>query len=249
MTHAQIARSVLGHTGAAPAARVGQPTHELRLIYSLERNLWRLCRPGKGRVSYVLFEPEVGAGRPDAIVITVSKGALERFRATGLRVPTPSATRALTDTDEMALGLSPQYVRALRRQLSLSGWSPREFDRAARIVNDSLAIEAKISDWRRALQQVVKFQVTAHQAAILMPAQAATRLPGPTLEKYGIGLIAEAEGKSEWSVSPRRYELPEFSRVWLLELLLRGLEDGTAYSPSELRNRSKDATKDSSRGR
>jgi hypothetical protein len=199
-------------------------------------------------VSYVLFEPEVGAGRPDAIVLTVSKSALERFRATGLRVPTPSATRALTDTDETSLGLSPQYVRSLRKQLSIAGWGPREFARAASIVHNSLAIEAKVSDWQRALRQVAKFQVTAHQTAIFMPSQAAARIPLPILESYGIGLISETGGKSNWFVAPERHELAEFSRLWLLELLVRALETGSAYSPSELRKRSNEASSDSTRG-
>ena len=89
----------------------------------------------------MLFEPEVGAGRPDAIVITVSKAALERCQATGLRVLTSSAMRALTDTDEMALGYRPSTSElfasnskrrtgtlsslAERRMLSTIGWLSR----------------------------------------------------------------------------------------------------------------------------
>jgi hypothetical protein len=228
--------------------RVGQPTHELALISALERDVWRLYRPGPGRISFVVFEPEVGAGRPDAIVITVSRAALERFRATGLRVPTPSATRALTDTDEMAMGLSPQYVRSLRRQLQSAGWSSREFDRAANIVHDSLAIEAKMSDWQRALRQVAKFQITVHKSAILMPALAATRIPLPILDSYGIGVIAESQNRSDWFVSPHTHELAPFARLWLLELLIRALESGTAYRPSDLRKRSREPRSDSTLG-
>jgi hypothetical protein len=217
---------------------VGVPTHELALMSALARDMWRLDRPGPGRVNFVLFEAEVGAGRPDAVVLTVSRNSLEKFRATGLRIPTPTASRALTDTADSSLGISVQYARSLRRRLEAEGWTSREFQQGAAIIHDSLAIEAKVSDWSRALRQVAKFQPTTHRSAILMPEMAATRVPRPTIEKNGIGLLAESHGRTEWMTPAVGQDLSPQRRLWLLELLLRGLDAGVAYNPSALRKRS-----------
>lgn len=217
--------------------RVGEPIHELRLIAALERDLWRLEQPGTGRSAFVVFEPEVGAGRPDAMILTASQRALERFESTGLRMPTPAAPRALLATDDGTLGLSQPYARTLRNRLLENGWTDAQRSRAADIVHDSLGLEAKMHDWRRALQQVVKFQVTVHRSAIMMPRDAALRVPEPYLTSYGIGLIEETAKGSKWLVRPVHRELPEYSRLWLLELLMRAREEGRAYTPSELRKR------------
>lgn len=215
---------------------VGEPTHERRLMRSLSRSAGSLFHPGVGRTAWIVLEPQVGAGRPDAVVITASSAALAWYRASGLRLATPSAAKVLMDGPEDALGLSRAYVRELRKSLSGAGWDKQTYLRAASIVFDSIAIEAKMTDWRGALRQVGKFRVTVHRSAILMPVGAAQRIARPTLELFRTGVLAEAEDQVTWQSTPGKFALNTAGRAWLLEILVRGLEAGSAYKLSEFRN-------------
>lgn len=231
------------------ARRVGVPVHELHLIATFRRSAASLYKPGPGRVSYVLFEPEVGAGRPDAVAITVSRTALDRFMSTGLRVRNVSESRALFASDASPLGLTAKHSRSLKRHLAARGWTISELERASSIVYDSLAVEAKIRDWQQALRQAAKFSIAAHQAALFMPVSAATRIPRPLLTSNGFGLVSSGDRGASWEVLPERREPAPYARLWLLELLLRGLESGTAHTPSALRKREIASMRDSTLGR
>lgn len=228
---------------------VGEPTHERRLLRSLSRSAGRLFHPGVGRSAWIVLEPEVGAGRPDAIVIIASPAALAWYRASGLRLATPSAAKVLMDGPDDAFGLSRPYVRELRKSLRDAGWDKQAYLRAASVVFDSTAIEAKMSDWRGALRQVGKFRVTAHRSAILMPSDAAQRIALPTLKLFGTGVLAEAENRVTWQSTPGNFTLNLAGRAWLVEILVRGIETGSAYKLSEFRNFTSADFNDSTRGR
>ncbi|MGV8911437.1 MAG: hypothetical protein ACOH14_02380 [Rhodoglobus sp.] len=233
---------------ADPRRRVGQPVQELTLTSILASDLSKLFRPGPGRSAYVIFEPEVGAGRPDVLVVSASSTALARYIKAGLRVSTPSATRALSAADESSLGISVPYARSLRKGLLQDGWSQQEYARASVIVHDSLAIEAKVKDWKQALRQVAKFHVTAHRSAIFMPLKTARLIPIPVLEQYGAGLLVETGGRAEWLLTSPRRELEGPSTIWMLEVLVRAMENGLAYKLSDSRNFTSESSKALTRG-
>jgi hypothetical protein len=218
---------------------VGVPKQELLLVRNLRFNARKLIKPGPGYVNYVIFEPEVGAGRPDALVLSVSPNALKRFRATGLRIQTPSAAKALSDATPESLGLSPSYVKSLRRELAGAGWTSNEYLRAIHIIQDSMGIEAKVHDWPQAVRQAAKFYVTSHRAALLMPTEATRRIPATVINKYGFGVIATSGDFAQWIAPAVSKEPSPSARLWLLELLLRAIDSGVAYKPSELRKAEK----------
>lgn len=240
-------RLILGATpvGRDPV-RVGQPTHELMLLSALSLDARHLFKPGPGRVTFLLPEPEIGMGRPDALVLTLSANGLRSFREKALRLPSYAAARALDEeTDDADVGVSVSYVKTLRRELSKSGWTQAEFKKASRLVADSIAIEAKIDNGRRAIEQVVKFSPRANRSAVLMPLSKVQNLPSDVLRNYGVGVIAESAGRLAWTRPADFRPLKGWQRAWLAELLVRGLSDGSAYSFSvdrKIRSASSKAT-------
>lgn len=210
---------------AASRSPVGVPTHELVLHSALKVQFSNLVRPGGGRSLFLMAEPELGFGRPDALMLTVSPAALEAFRRRGLRLPTLNA--ALTLSGEQT-SLTDMYSQSLARKLVKQGWSQRNLLHSGGLVTDSLAVEAKLSEWRRAIRQAAAYRVGAGRAAVLLPEKVTQNVDQRNLEAHGIGLMSSGPRRIEWLVPAPRHELSIGHRAWLVELLLRGLEDGSA---------------------
>lgn len=216
---------------------VGEPIQEARLVARLVEQAHALFPPGPGRSAWIVLEPSIGAGRPDALIVHASETARRAHATRGLRLSTPATARALSDAPDDRLGLSTDYAREVRRSLDRVGWTPRAFQRSSTVVSDSVAIEAKLGDARRALHQVAKFRSSAHRSAILMPEATSARASRATLDLLGTGLIIAKDRVLVWQVPPRRSELSASRSAWLAELLLRGTEDGTAHRISASRKR------------
>ncbi|GAB3077628.1 hypothetical protein GCM10027080_24660 [Pedococcus soli] len=215
--------------------RVGEPTHELALTRALGSSIGELFRPGPGRTTYIIFEPEVGRGRPDAIAVQISAFALGALRREGLRLPHLTASRAALASDETdGFGVTGAYGRQLRTRIRTAGWTERRATSVSNLIVDSLAVEAKMKDWRRALRQVAAFRPYAHRAALLVPQSLTARVDPVGLDVYQAGLLREDHGQVAWERSAPRREIDPAASAWLVELLVRGLDNGTAYSASEL---------------
>jgi hypothetical protein len=57
----------------------------------------------------------------------------------------------------------------------------------------TVAIELKLNDWRRALEQAMLYQLCADLVYIAMPARATRRVDHAQLRSHGVGLIAVLE--------------------------------------------------------
>ena len=219
--------------GPPTSRRVGQPTHERALTDALASSIARLFPSGPGRSTYIIFEPELGRGRPDAIAVHVSSAALAAVMRQGLRLPHLTASRAALAVDHTdGLGVTGTYGRALRSRIRTAGWTESRASAVSGLVVDSLAIEAKMKDWRRALRQVAAFRAYAHRAALLVPESVADRVEPVGLDVYQAGLLVELAGQAEWRREAPRQDLDPAASAWLVELLMRGLESGTAYRAS-----------------
>lgn len=234
--------------GRGTGSRVGEPRQELALTNALALSLPRLFRPRPGRTSFVLFEPEIGRGRPDAVVVQMSSAALQSFRRRHLRVPHLTAARSLVvSASHGELGISQSYLRQLRTAEFSADWSDTAILHASGLIRDSLAIEAKVKDWRRGLRQVAAFRPYAHRSALLLPDPVAQRLDSSGLAVYTSGLMSERGGQVEWLHPAPRRELDAGVSLWLLELIIRGLEDGSTHNASELAKAARAALKLSTR--
>lgn len=200
---------------------VGVPVQEAILLSRMEEALGSLIRPGSGRSLFLIREPEIGIGRPDLLMLVASSTGIQKFRMRGLRVPSRAAAKTLDPLHkEGHAGVSLGYERRIRRQLASEGWS-RASVRSADLIFDSLAIEGKMHDWRRAVQQVARFSPLVHRAALAMPHSAVGRVDGTVLERYGAGLIQVGRERSSWLVPAAANNLSVGARLWLLELLMR----------------------------
>ncbi|MGH3628053.1 MAG: hypothetical protein ACRDRL_11525, partial [Sciscionella sp.] len=106
-------------------------------------------------------------------------------------------------------------------------------DRLTNLVSDTFAVEAKVRDWRRAIQQVSRFRRNFHRSAVLMPRRQMPDESLRSLDFYGCGLIFQDDSGVSWVRQPS-VDVPSIpSRLWTLELLRRGLESGSAYRLSD----------------
>lgn len=215
--------------------RVGVPIQEAVLTGRLLGAAGQLFRPGSGRTSWLLLEPKTGFGIPDALVITASESAVSAYVRRQLRLPSVSAARALTNTSAGTSGLSEPYARSLRKELEEAGWDSRAIGKTASIIHDSLAIEVKLRDARRALQQINKFRVSANRTALVMPETAARHISTTTLGRLGAGLIVAEPESFRWHLTPQYQAIDLYRQLWLTELLVRGIETDQAYKLSAAR--------------
>lgn len=207
--------------------------HELALHHALRANGGRLFRPGPGRSAFLIEEPEIGFGRPDAIIVIVSASALQAFRKLDLRLPSLTAARSLEA--DSTIGVSVGHSRSLVKGLVRDGWNEKALIAAGRLLFDSVSVEAKMSDWKRAIRQATGYRLGTQQSAVLMPQSQVKNIQPVNLDYHGIGLLQESAGRVEWVTRPKRSNLDMPGRAWLVELLIRGLADGSAYKLSERR--------------
>ena len=218
-------------------ARVGIPVQERLLTDVFMRHASSILRAGPGRSTYAIPEAEIGAGRPDVVLVAISTNAVDAIRRGGLRLASPLAARALDlkiSADD--LGVTLAHARSVRRQLRQDGWFDGDPFRTARLVKDSLAVEAKLKDWRRAVRQVSRFRTLFHQSAVVMPRQRLPKESDVVMDFYGCGLLFEADNEISWFRPAVANDPPAWAAAWLVELLVRGLEDGSAQRLSSSRN-------------
>ena len=147
---------------------VGVPIHEVALQEAIGRQFSRLFAPGAGRSVFFITEPELGFGRPDAVLLTLSVSSLNAFLRRGLRLPSLNAAKSLAGG---GTNLTDKHARSLARQLERSGWSERALKDAGGVITDSLAVEAKLAEWRRATRQAAGYRVGAGRSVVLLPAR------------------------------------------------------------------------------
>lgn len=233
--------SVLQGESAVSRPQVGVPIHEQQLVDAFLLRAPDFMRPGPGRSVYVVEEPELGgAGRPDLVFVTMAATTLRRYRQSGLRLSSQASARLLdSQVVTNGRGLSQSYAQSLRRELAVQGWTLAEAEHLASMVTDTFAVEAKIRDWRRAVHQVARFRRMFDRSAILMPQRELPHETWRSLDFYRCGLLFRDGSDFSWVREPAAETPPMWSRLWLFELVLRGLDSGQAYKLSDFRKSSR----------
>lgn len=208
-------------------ARVGHPIEEAKLTRSFDSSVGRLVRPGAGRSAYIVSEAEAPIGRPDVLVVVASPSVVDKYIADGVRVPNVSASKLLFDFG--SLNGRTEHMTRVESSLRGDGWSRSRARRLALAVHDSLAIEAKVSDWRGGLRQVSRFRRSFQRSALLLPAGISIDPLHEPLLAYGCGLLLSDAGRVEWRFEGATVEPPLWARLWALELVARSIESGSGY--------------------
>lgn len=195
---------------------VGKAIHEVVLTDALSRSPSRILPPGPGRSVVVIPEVAIGRGRPDILVVVVSKTALNAYLASGLRIETLTQARALVAEAGASVARDGKLGKKTGR-----AWTDADVKRYSTSVFDSLAVEAKLKDWKQAIRQASRFRHLAHRAAIMLPDGGALTRVTPYLQTYDLGFIALSRSRPVWRVSANKRELRPGTTLWLLELAAR----------------------------
>lgn len=198
---------------------VGKAIHEIVLTAALSQYADRIFPPGTGRSLVIIPEADIGRGRPDVLVVVMSKTALKAYLKSGLHVESLAVARTLVAGTVTTSGKTG--TRKTASKVGGKSWTPAEVRRYTRTVFDSLAVEAKMKDWKQAVRQASRFRHLAHRGAIMLPESASLDRVEPYLRTYDLGLISFASRTPSWSVSASKAELHPGHALWLLELAAR----------------------------
>lgn len=206
-------------TAPGTSRAVGQPIHEIVLTDALKRFSSSLLPPGLGRSVVVIPEVAIGRGRPDILFVVVSMTSLNAYIGSGLRVETLTDARTLMTRGYS--GTSESEGRKPSRRSAGKSWTNVELRRYSTSVIDSLAVEAKMKDWKQAIRQASRFRHLAHRAAIMLPESSNVGRVEPYLRSYDLGFVEFADGRPRWRVTGSREHLDPGNNLWLLELAAR----------------------------
>jgi len=212
---------------AETTSEIGVPKAERELTEAAVLDARLLLRPGSGRSLLVLSEVQLGIGRPDLLLLSVSRRALEARARAELRLANLTEARVLAALNNGgASGHSAGHVRTVGTRLQETGWirSSGEVTPVRSTIGDSMLIEAKTGDWRTGLQQLTRNRWASHFSALLMPVESQRRVPRRSLRHNHLGLLVLNGRGLRWQIKPPRSSLSWLADVWLTELAIRELE-------------------------
>lgn len=136
-------------------------------------------RPGRGYGLIVLDEVELGVGRPDVVILSLSGAALRAWIDRGLRLQNWTEARVLAGAidprERVSAAVGHEHVRVIERRLRFRGWDGRALRPAVR---EAYLLEAKVTDWRTGLVQLTHRQLFQLRRASPAGVSRATR-PAP----------------------------------------------------------------------
>ena len=216
---------------AATSRKVGVPIAERSLTAALDLLAPQMFTPGCGRSLIHLREVDIAPGRPDAVLLVVSSAALRARQRGDLRLPSLAHARVLESTlTGTRHGYCPSHVNRLKRSLRDCGWLAGQ-DRVRpfrSLIRRSVIVEAKMSDWRKGVGQLVRARWAGHEAALLMPSDLQHRVSRTMLRHNWLGLLAAHQDAITWQIKSPRREIRWAADLWLSELAMRSVEAGQA---------------------
>src|SRR5690349_5306325 len=80
--------------------------------------------------------------------------------------------------------------------------------------SNTVAVELKLTNWQRAIEQALVYQLCAHSVYIAVPTRTAQRVDVALIEKHGIGMLAvDPSGSCVVVVNPKPN--PAFNEYYL----------------------------------
>jgi hypothetical protein len=198
------------------------PEHEL-VNWFLEQNA---VKPGRGERVTIFREPRLASGFPDLVAVVWKesvtlrwKNARRDLKTSDLRVMHHLAATGPIEMAALTLLFRSQAERSLERLLlsgmvhySRGNWQARSLSKifaARRIV----AVEAKVSEWRVALDQAFLNTWFTPESYILIPTiPRKTALLDAALQR-GIGVLCKEN--TAWDFAPHVTRTPRSYASWL----------------------------------
>lgn len=166
------------------------------------------------RHTFVATEVAAKLGIADVVVARPRPAELERRLGSGLHpVLVPGAiqllealdgeltTAEVLDRSGLARGYGRRLIRELHETGHIAGDDPWARAQSIATVFDSfVAIEAKLTDWRRAVAQAVRYRTFAHLSYIALPLATRGSVDEAWVRRSGIGLIYVGDTEAEIAV-------------------------------------------------
>jgi hypothetical protein len=165
----------------------------------------------------------LGAGRPDLVVVacdpTIAALANAAIEDAEILAYLRAVGRASSSTISARTGRSEKDIAHSLE--SLEGIEAVEGDRGIYTVGDRyrevlpevMTIEAKVSDWRTAIQQAARNRIFAHRSFVALPSAVAKRIQGDRLlTGLGLGLLSVDD---DGEVKVLRWGRRRKPRVWV----------------------------------
>jgi hypothetical protein len=158
----------------------------------------------RARPLWIAGSLPIGAGMPDLVIVScqpkivalarteVSSAQILAYLRVVRRASAEKITERLGRPQKVIFSLldSLLEVNAVIRDSNAYSLSPEWRE----ILPEVVTIEAKVKDWRRAVQQASRNRIFAHRSFIALPNSIANRVQQePTLGQLGIGLISVDE--------------------------------------------------------
>lgn len=187
--------------------------------------------PQQDRLVWRAGSAPVGAGKPDIILAGCAPQvvALDHndARARALLAYLRMARKAKLATMSSRLGYDESSVRRSIDGLVQAGIVLSEDDSYVMsapwrsVLPEIVTVEAKVGDWRRALNQAVRNQLFAHRSFVALPSGVAARAKDDeTFGQYGIGILSVEKCDSVRVLRHARRATP---RIWLYYYLIASL--------------------------
>lgn len=207
-----------------------KPGPEAPLQRAVEGQLLDLF-PQQDRLVWRAGSAPVGAGKPDIILAGCAPEVValdhKDARARALLAYLRMARKAKLTTMSSRLGYDANSVRRSIDSLVESGIVLSENDSFVMsapwrsVLPEIVTVEAKVGDWRRALNQAVRNQLFAHRSFVALPSDVAARAKeDETFGRYGIGILSVENCDSVRVLRHARRATP---RIWLYYYLIASL--------------------------
>jgi hypothetical protein len=203
---------------------------EAPLQHAVEVQLLDLF-PQQDRLVWRAGSAPVGAGKPDIILAGCAPEVValdhKDARARALLAYLRIARKAKLATMSTRLGYDTNSVRKSIEGLVESKIVLSENDSFKlsepwkSVLPEIITIEAKVGDWRRALNQAVRNQLFAHRSFVALPSSVALRARDDEMfKRYGIGILSVEKCDSVRVLRHARRATP---RIWLYYYLIASL--------------------------
>lgn len=210
---------------------------------------------------YAARELNVGYGRADLVAFAVnfrkvksrlyngqlrSLSRIEHYSIIGLLPEIESGESLAIDSIADALPQSSSYVqRKILPHLARFGYiketEPGRFAKVngfIPIVDEIIAIEAKISDWRKGAVQAKRYQVFANRTYLAVASKFQHRVDRRVLQQHRIGLLSVSSNEiiellAAPQLKPRDIDRSYFAAEWLWRYRRRELREGARIESGE----------------
>jgi hypothetical protein len=195
---------------------------EQALEAAVSASAWNLIRSPRA-ATWAGAHPAIGAGLPDLVLVAWRGGRMPRqslepadaelfayLRGVSRILPTTLAARLRLPARRVEEQLDRlRNLRAVKRRGTAYSITPRWRDILAEVVT----IEAKVSKWRRAIQQARRNQLFAHRSYVALPEHLVPRVSHDAgFLASGVGLLAVNDGGATLVVHEATVGLP---RIWV----------------------------------